>query len=85
MNLAKKYSIKKVDLLQIDVEGEEFKILSSIDYNQIFIKEIIFEKKHLGGPFQMGDQLNKLKEILNKNDYKITDLNEENCSARKKL
>ena len=85
MNLAKKYSVKKVDLLQIDVEGEEFKILSSIDYNQIFIKEIIFEKKHLDGPFQKGDQLNKLKEILNKNDYKVTDLNEENCSARKKL
>ena len=85
MNLAKKYSVKKVDLLQIDVEGEEFKILSSIDYNQIFIKEIIFEKKHLDGPFQKGDQLNKLKEILNKNDYKITNLNEENCSARKKL
>ena len=85
MNLAKKYSVKKIDLLIIDVEGEEFKILSSIDYNQIFIKEIIFEKKHLDGPFQKGDQLNKLKEILNKNDYKITNLNEENCSARKKL
>ena len=85
MNLAKKYSVKKVDLLQIDVEGEEFKILSSIDYNQIFIKEIIFEKKHLDGPFQTGDKFNKLKEILKKNDYKITDLNEENCSAIKKL
>ena len=43
MNLAKKYSIKKVDLLHIDVEGEEFRILYSIDYNQIFIKEIIFD------------------------------------------
>jgi len=85
MNLAKKYSIKKVDLLQIDVEGEEFKILSSIDYNQIFIKEIIFEKKHLDGSFKISDKFNKLKEILNKNDYKVTDLNEENCSARKKL
>ena len=85
MNLAKKYSIKKVDLLQIDVEGEEFRILSSIDYNQIFIKEIIFEKKHLDGSFKISDKFNKLKEILNKNDYKITDLNEENCSARKKL
>ena len=85
MNLAKKYSIKKVDLLQIDVEGEEFRILSSIDYNQIFIKEIIFEKKHLDGAFQKGDKFNKLKEILIKNDYKISDLDEDNCSAIKNL
>ena len=83
MNLVNKYSVKSIDLLLVDIEGEEFKVLSSIEYNQIFIKEIIFEKKHLGGSFQKSEKFDNLKEILNKNGYKIKDLNDENCLATK--
>ena len=85
MNLAKKFSIKNVDLLLIDVEGAEFKILSSIDYKQILIKEIIFEKKHFDGVFLKGKKFQELKELLVLNKYEISELDKENCSAIKKL
>jgi FkbM family methyltransferase len=85
MNLAKKFSIKSVDLLLIDVEGSEFKILTSIDYKQILIKKIIFEKKHFDGVFLEGKKFNELKELLVSNKYEVSDLDKENCSAIKKL
>jgi len=85
MNLVKKFSIKNVDLLLIDVEGAEFKILSSIDYKQILIKEIIFEKKHFDGVFLKGKKFQELKELLVSNKYEISELDKENCSAIKKL
>jgi len=85
MNLAKKYSIKSIDLLLIDIEGAEFKILSSIDYKKILIEKIIFEKKHLDGTFSEGKKLNELKELLVSNKYEVSDLDNENCFAIKKL
>ena len=42
-NLIEKYSIKKIDLLQIDAEGYDFEILQQIDYHQISPKLIHFE------------------------------------------
>ena len=85
MNLAKKFSIKSIDLLLINVEGSEFKILSSIDYKKILIKKIIFEKKHFDGVFSEGEKFNELKELLVLNKYEVSDLDKENCLAIKKF
>ena len=49
-----KYSIKMIDKLIIDVEGSEFEILNSIDFDKIEIKKIIFEFKHFDGTFKEG-------------------------------
>ena len=60
-SLIKKYSIKKIDKLMLDVEGAEYKILKSINLNQIIIKEIFFEKKHFDGLFKEGEKLEEVK------------------------
>ena len=83
MSLAKKYSIKSIDKLLVDVEGAEYKVLSFIDYNKILIKEIIFEKKHLDGTFKQGEKFEKLKSILTSYKYVIKDFDKENCIAIK--
>ena len=45
--LLKKYNIKKVDLIHIDTEGFDYKIIKTIPFNKIFPKVIIYEHKHL--------------------------------------
>ena len=41
-DLIHKYSIKLIDKLQIDIEGAEFKVMNSIDYDKIRINQIFF-------------------------------------------
>ena len=46
-SLLDKYAIKKVDLLHIDAEGSDFKIIQTIDFNKIKPKLILFEHKSI--------------------------------------
>ncbi|OFZ56845.1 MAG: hypothetical protein A3D92_18725 [Bacteroidetes bacterium RIFCSPHIGHO2_02_FULL_44_7] len=46
-DLLQKYNITDIDLLQIDVEGYEYEIIKSIDFNVIRPKIIHYENKHL--------------------------------------
>ena len=84
-SLVEKYKIKSIDKLMLDVEGAEYEILKSINYDNILIKNIIFEKKHFDGPFKEGDKLNEIKHLLTKKNYNLIDLDEENIQAEKKL
>ena len=45
--LIEKYKIEYINKLIIDTEGFDYKIIKSINFKKIFIKEIMFEKKHL--------------------------------------
>ncbi|MDA9623929.1 FkbM family methyltransferase [Pelagibacteraceae bacterium] len=82
-SLIKKYEIKKVDKLMMDVEGAEYKILKSINYNEVDISQIIFEKKHFDGSFSEGKKLGEIKNILITNGYYISDIDKENILAKK--
>ena len=82
-NLIKKYSISSIDLLQIDVEGVEFDILNSIDFEKIEIKKIIFEFKHFDGTFKEGPKLKSIKEKLIKFNYQLKEIDKENILAEK--
>ena len=82
-NLIKKYSISSIDLLQIDVEGVEFEILNSIDFEKIEIKKIIFEFKHFDGTFKEGPKLKSIKEKLIKFNYQLKEIDKENILAEK--
>jgi FkbM family methyltransferase len=82
-NLIKKYSISSIDLLQIDVEGVEFEILNSIDFEKIEIKKIIFEFKHFDGTFKEGPKLKSIKEKLIKFNYQLKEIDKENILAKK--
>jgi len=82
-DLIKKYSIKKIDKLQIDVEGAEFNILNSIDFTKIDIGQIIFESKHFDGTFREGDKLKKIKKKLINFGFTLTQIDKENILAKK--
>ena len=82
-NLIEKYSISSIDLLQIDVEGAEFQILNSINFEKIEIKKIIFEFKHFDGTFKEGPKLKSIKEKLIKFNYQLKEIDKENILAEK--
>ena len=82
-NLIEKYFISSIDLLQIDVEGAEFEILSSINFEKIEIKKIIFEFKHFDGTFKEGPKLKSIKEKLIKFNYQLKEIDKENILAEK--
>ena len=82
-DLTEKYSIQSIDKLQLDVEGAEYKILNSIDYNKIKINEIFFESKHFDGTFTEGKKLEETKKMLEFNGYILKKVDNENILARK--
>ena len=81
--LIKNFFIKSIHKLQIDVEGAEYKILNTIDFSKIDIKEIVFESKHFDGTFHEGEKLAKIKQKLMSNGYKVFKLDNENIIAKK--
>ena len=82
--LINKYSISTIDKLQIDVEGAEYEILSSIDYDKININKILFESKHFDGTFKEGEKFELIKNKLITNHYKLTQIDKENILAERK-
>ena len=82
-DLIKKYSIKSIDKLQIDVEGAEYKIMNSINFQKIEIKKILFESKHFDGTFIEGKKLQEIEEKLKLNGYKLKQIDKENILASK--
>lgn len=56
-DIVKKYNIRQVDLLQIDTEGFEYEILSSIDYSAVPLRFINYEsvllQKHKGDAYKL--------------------------------
>ena len=82
-DLINKYSINSIEKLLIDVEGSEYQILKDIDLKKVNIKKIIFEYKHFDDYFKQGAKLDEITNKLEKNNYKITKLDEENILAEK--
>ena len=85
LNLVKKYSIKSIDKLQIDVEGAEYEILKSIDFKTIEIKSIQFESKHFDGTFKEGPKLDEIKQKLKSQGYNLNQIDNENIIANRWL
>ena len=82
-DLINKYAINSIEKLLIDVEGSEYQILKDIDLKKVNIKKIIFEYKHFDDYFKQGVKLDEITNKLEKNNYKITKLDEENILAEK--
>jgi len=82
-DLIQKYSIKSIDKLQIDVEGAEYKIMNSINFQKIEINKILFESKHFDGTFIEGKKLNEIEVKLKSNGYKLQQIDNENILASK--
>ena len=82
-DLIKKYSINSIDKLQIDVEGAEYMIMNSINYQETKINKILFESKHFDGTFTEGNKLKEIKEKLISNGYSLEQVDKENILASK--
>ena len=82
-SLIKKYLIKSIDKLQIDVEGAEYEILKSIDFKAIEIKSIQFESKHFDGTFKEGPKLEEIKQKLKSEGYNLNQIDNENIIANR--
>tara|TARA_X000000950_G_scaffold266845_1_gene342745 strand:- start:24 stop:647 length:624 start_codon:yes stop_codon:yes gene_type:complete len=82
-DLTERYSIKSIDKLQLDVEGAEYKILNSIDFNKLKINQIFFESKHFDGTFVEGKKLEETKKMLEMNGYTLEKVDSENILAKK--
>ena len=82
-DLIKKYSINSIDKLQIDVEGAEYVIMNSINYQETKINKIFFESKHFDGTFTEGNKLKEIKEKLISSGYNLEQVDKENILASK--
>ena len=80
--LCGKYNISMIDKLLIDAEGSEKKIIESIDYKKIIIKELVFEYKHLDDTFFFKNNLKKLVSFLNSKNFKETTRDKENITFK---
>tara|TARA_B100000941_G_C28387574_1_gene490853 strand:+ start:150 stop:761 length:612 start_codon:yes stop_codon:yes gene_type:complete len=82
-DLTKKYDIKEIDKIIIDVEGSEYDILKDIDLNDVKINSILFEYKHFDGHFKTGSKLEEILKKFEANNYKTSKVDEENILAIK--
>jgi FkbM family methyltransferase len=80
--LCEKHHINIIDRLLIDVEGSEKKIIESINYKKILIKELTFEYKHLDGTFVFNNELKKMINFLNDKNFKETNRDKENITFK---
>jgi len=80
--LCEKHNINFIDKLLIDVEGSEKKIIESINYKKVLIKELTFEYKHLDGTFFFNNELKKLIKFLNNKNFKENSRDKENITFK---
>ena len=79
-NVLKNQKLKKIDFLNIDIEGSEYEVISSINLKQLQIKVICIELEY------NRDQKFKQKKILSylmKNGYEIIETIRENYILKK--
>ena len=80
-DLIKEYSIGSIEMLQIDIEGAEYAIMKSINYDELKINQILFESKHFDGTFREGERLDEIKKLLTSKNYKLRKQDKENILA----
>ena len=65
------------------MEGAEFEILKTIDFDKIDIETLEFEAKHFDGTFFEGTKLKFVKEKLTLHGFEIIKVDKENILAKK--
>ena len=83
-DIIRKYSIKEIEKLLIDVEGFEYEILNDINFDDVKINKVLFEYKHFDGTFTIGNKLDEILEKFRKHNYTTSKIDKENILAIKK-
>ena len=76
--LCRRNRVKKIDLLHIDTEGYDFKILSQVDFKKYKPIVVLFENKHLP-----ENELVRAIHLLKKEGYKLIRLKGDHLCIRK--
>ena len=71
-NILNKYNFKKIDFLNIDIEGHELKILENFDFENTYVKTICVEM--IDHNEKSKEKNHKIRKILNKNFYLLKQL-----------
>ena len=71
-NILNKYNFKKIDFLNIDIEGHELKILENFDFGNTYVKTICVEM--IDHNEKSKEKNHKIRKILNKNFYLLKQL-----------
>lgn len=73
LNIMNKYNHNKLDLIKIDIEGSEYRVLNYILENNIDIDTICVEFDEMHNPFDYSfkDRIEKYITLLTNNKYKL--------------
>ncbi|MBD3387341.1 MAG: FkbM family methyltransferase [Candidatus Altiarchaeales archaeon] len=75
-DLLRKHDVKKIDLLQIDIEGHDYAVINSIDFKTVKPNIIYYESEHMR-PDEHADCIRMLEE----NGYTVRQTDLCNCIA----
>ena len=81
-SIADKYGIKNLNVLFIDSEGMDTRIIRSIDYSKIRIENIYFESCHTDGTKNKGVEYRNLVDFLDSHGYDVGEVDSLNSVAR---
>ena len=81
-SLFEEIDCRSIDILFLDTEGYDCMILNSYDFAEIKPKQILFEHKHSDGVNRIGKNFADLVRHLEKHNYRIQILDDENALAR---
>jgi FkbM family methyltransferase len=83
-SLLARYYVTELELLYVDAEGYDFRILMDLNLDQVKPKMIFFENKNLEGAFKKSGQYQVLLRHLLKNGYKILEEDHDNTLVGRK-
>jgi FkbM family methyltransferase len=77
--ICKRNEVRRIDLLHIDAEGYDFKVLSQVDFNKYKPLVVLFENKHLP-----EEEVVQAECLLKNEGYKLISLKGDHLCIRKK-
>lgn len=74
--LCEKHDLSKIDFLQVDAEGHDFEVITSLDFNKLPPHHVNYERIHL------KSEESKLRRFLSKYGYVLKDHGQDTLASR---
>jgi FkbM family methyltransferase len=79
-----RYCISRLGCLVVDTEGHDYQILKILDFSKVKPQVVMFENKHMDGPFRRRGKYRKLLAYFKSNGYRIRTEGVENTIMTRK-